>query len=220
MEGVLIDAGKNTNKLLFRAVMAVPRGITGIPLRSKAKLNYADIVDLSLSTATNVVYSFNSNSLFKPDYANAGHQPRYFDQYAALYNRYIVTRVDIDVTFNNNDTTDPVFVNLHGAIGAPTTSAGTTAELPFHSPTKRASGYQNPTLKLSLDLVKMAGVTRQTYISDDRFQALVTASPSELMTCGIYVTSASNGNISATCSAFVILTYHCEFFERPLVGSS
>ncbi len=67
------------------------------------KLAYGDAFGLaahaSLTSYTGSEYVFRLNSLYDPDLTGTGHQPYGFDQFAALYSRYKVDRVHIDVLF-------------------------------------------------------------------------------------------------------------------------
>ena len=53
------------------------------------------------SPATFVRYLFRTNSLYDPDNATGGHQPMYFDQLGALYDRYSVLSSKIIVNFQS-----------------------------------------------------------------------------------------------------------------------
>lgn len=67
------------------------------------KLKYSDAFNLAsdatLTSYTGSQYVFRLNSLYDPDLTGTGHQPYGFDQYAALFNRYKVDKVTVDVIF-------------------------------------------------------------------------------------------------------------------------
>lgn len=52
------------------------------------------------------VQVFRLNSLYDPDFTGAGNQPRYFDQYMALYDKYLVLGARIKVTAFNTSTSE------------------------------------------------------------------------------------------------------------------
>jgi hypothetical protein len=84
-------------------VAAVPRNLRlGIPPYMDAELVYATSATLSF---TNICtkWTFRVNSLYDPDKTGIGHQPLYFDQYAAMYNKYHVTSGDIRVNMTNTN---------------------------------------------------------------------------------------------------------------------
>ncbi len=69
---------------------------------------YADTVTLTTGAAQPELtgfHVFRANSVFDPDFAIGGHQPRGFDQLASLYDEYIVTKAVITVRFQNTSTT-------------------------------------------------------------------------------------------------------------------
>jgi len=75
-----------------RTIMSVPRGPTngGFPETLITNMKYSDNVILTSNAGAVVGNIFRMNSLFDPDYTGTGHQPLYFDQFAASYGRYIV----------------------------------------------------------------------------------------------------------------------------------
>lgn len=72
---------------------------TGFPSQLRTKLRYCDVITLT-STASVGTYTFRMNSLFDPDFTSIGHQPYYYDQLAALYNRYAVQGSTLKATFS------------------------------------------------------------------------------------------------------------------------
>lgn len=84
-----------------RGWLARPRK-SGMPTRVRMVHKYADTIALSAGAGTNAVWLFSCNSVYDPDRTAAGHQPMLHDQFAALYNNYIVTKAKIKVTFFPN----------------------------------------------------------------------------------------------------------------------
>lgn len=71
----------------------------GLPDILVTTLNYADVQNLQCATLSAVTQKgFRLNSLYDPDYTNAGHQPYMRDQFAALYNTYKVISCDADIS--------------------------------------------------------------------------------------------------------------------------
>lgn len=63
------------------------------------KLNYYDDVELiATNTSTYTEYIFAQNGIFDPDVSSSGHQPRGRDQYAALYDQYMVHGMKFKIT--------------------------------------------------------------------------------------------------------------------------
>lgn len=64
-----------------------------------AKLRYTNAHSLAPSTTGSDWVVYNANSVYSPENSGGGHQPMGFDQYALLYNHYIVLGAKIVVTF-------------------------------------------------------------------------------------------------------------------------
>jgi len=69
----------------------------------RTKLTYYDTVALdpasnALTSLNGAIWQFRANSCFDPDYTGIGHQPMYFDNLAAVYQRYRVIGCKITVT--------------------------------------------------------------------------------------------------------------------------
>lgn len=75
------------------------RGIYGFPSELVTRLRYNDTIELTLGVSGVVGHTFRMNSLFDPDLTGTGHQPYYFDQLAALYQRYGVLSGKITCEF-------------------------------------------------------------------------------------------------------------------------
>lgn len=75
-----------------------------LPRKRLVRLRYIDQADYtSALTTTSLCYS--ASGLFDPYITGVGGQPRGFDQWAALYDRYQVIGCMITVRFSNHDTT-------------------------------------------------------------------------------------------------------------------
>lgn len=82
-------------------ITSVRRTTTGLPDQFRVQLRYSDIIDMS--SANDVKNQiFRGNSLYDPDYTNIGHQPRYFDNYIAMYQKYRVLSSRIHISYINN----------------------------------------------------------------------------------------------------------------------
>jgi len=74
-----------------------------IPDRFRTKLVYGGGGQITSGSAL-VDKIWNINSVFDPDQSGVGHQPRYFDQLALLYNRYRVLSATFDVSIRQRAT--------------------------------------------------------------------------------------------------------------------
>lgn len=60
-------------------------------------LRYCDYIDLDASVGGTAVNTFRANGLFDPDLTGIGHQPRGYDEWMTLYQKYVVKKAKITV---------------------------------------------------------------------------------------------------------------------------
>lgn len=82
-------------------VVPIQRNIYGFPDNYVATLRYCDNITLSSAIGAIGKNTFRMNSIFDPDYTGTGHQPLYHDQFAGIFNKYVVIGSKIKVTFAN-----------------------------------------------------------------------------------------------------------------------
>lgn len=75
--------------------------VFGFPNTIITKLRYCDQLTQTSTSGSVVAYVFAANGLFDPDISGTGHQPMYRDNYAALYDQYVVLGSKIKVTATN-----------------------------------------------------------------------------------------------------------------------
>lgn len=121
---------------------------TLIPPKRTARLTFTlRFNGLDLTAGSYTAYQFRGNSVYDPYGTGTGHQPRYYDQYDALYNRYYVKACSCEVQFSKR-AAGVVMVGLYATpeIGVPCRmpymgdSAGT-----FRSTTAPDTGYWDET---------------------------------------------------------------------------
>ncbi len=164
--------------------------VTMVAPRLRTWLKYCSYQTLTTTAVTGFgIQAWNLNSLFDPDAAVGGHQPRGFDQLAALYNRYRVYRVrwQIDVAHSTGLTTNSA------ALLATLPTNGTTPG-DFNSVVENTFSTVKPfnpatvcTIRGAIDLPKLNGKTPQAYMSDDTTGALVTSSPTEVILLNVAI---------------------------------
>jgi len=189
------------------------------PDKTLVKLPYAFSSQITSALSSNDVV-WNANSLFDPEQTFTGHQPRGFDQWAIIYNRYrvyaisgtIVIRqraahgIAANLIFNNSDTA--------------LTSATLPQEL-VRSGYPMVTSSNQPPIRISFkkSLPAIAGVTSTVYRSDDRYQALTSANPAEVICMHQFVRSL-DGSTALDYEYDIKLIYHCEFFDKNNVPLS
>jgi hypothetical protein len=81
----------------------------GFPDKLLCTLKYCDSASFnSTPTPSSQVYS--CNSLYDPDVSGSGHQPLNFDQFASLYETYVVVGATVKLEYFNNSGTVPCYV--------------------------------------------------------------------------------------------------------------
>ncbi len=65
----------------------------------RTTLRYVDSVKLTNTTGALAEYDFRANSIYDPDYSGVGHQPLGRDQFANIYNYYVVLRSRCKFTY-------------------------------------------------------------------------------------------------------------------------
>lgn len=198
--------------------MAVPRPVSrrGIPDSASIMLTYSDLKLAVSSGGVPGGHVYRLNSLFDPDQAGVGLQPAGFDEYANLYNRYLVKMCEVDIEIQDTS----------GISSVCCVSAGNTSSLPGSVDEMRAkmsnpycwhgtfyAGAKVVRIKRKIDLAKLTGVTKTKYNADDKYQSSVTNNPSEILDLAIsHVASALSGNVSALYK--VVLNFDVYFYDR------
>lgn len=116
------NAGSAKTKLV-----TVPRGKLAFPNKMRASLRYCDSINLDLTSiasdmggqgVTNdiVSHSFRVNGCFDPDMAVGGHQPRGFDEYMNIYERFTVVSSKLTVQFMYEGYAGPATQDITGGL--------------------------------------------------------------------------------------------------------
>lgn len=189
------------------------------PDRVIVRLPYVNTANVS-SGLTLYDQVWNLNSIYDPDQTNAGHQPRGFDQWAAIYNRYRVFAVSGILTVRQR-AVHGISVNLIPN-NQTTSMNGTTlvSELVRSGRPRITSSNQPPVqIKFRYACNSITGVTPMQYRTDDRFQATVTANPTEAI-CLHQVVRSLDGATTIDYEYDIKLMYHVEFYDKVDIASS
>jgi hypothetical protein len=181
-------------------------------------LKYTDVVTTSLATTVGVSQVYNLNSLFDPDRTGTGHQPYGFDQMSALYNRYRVLKTRWRICFSPSSLTYAISViPMNGLLAASVTNLATfvtAAESPRAVNWEQGASGQSHLISGQVPLNNLTGVTSTEYLADDRFEAIVTASPSEVMVLQVVLYNPSGSTISIN---YVVDLYYEVDMHDPII---
>jgi hypothetical protein len=97
--------------------------VFGFPKSIITKLRYCDNYSLTSTTGAVARQFMSANGIFDPDITGSGHQPMWRDNYAAIYNNYVVLGSKITVHFQSQ-TMDRSYVV--GIVGDDDSSTSTT----------------------------------------------------------------------------------------------
>lgn len=209
------------------ASVGTSESIGAVPLKSRHVLRYAETFAFTTGAA-GVMGSEQTmliNSLFDPNFTGTGHQPNGFDQLAALYNKYYVDKVDITLLFSTIGSTADICCasSLQPistfALAGITVDAATENNLVSTAILSASGNSRTVEVKLSVDIPKLLGLSHEQYISDDRYQALVTANPSLGPAITVAIGSYS-GVASEAASCQIVLDMHAVFFARKNLSQS
>lgn len=203
---------RRTRKTRTVGTRRVPRLIPlGIPRYRFAKLSYCDVNTATVAATSYTGWGYQS-SLFDPYVSVGGHQPMFFDQYAAMYRRYTVMGIAYSLeAVTDQSTNGPLFVTITpSSVGASSTSisiarerAGTKEVVVSHGYKGRVKGY--------VSVAKVLGVDRRKLLTDDQYSALISANPVQLAYLTFQVFNQTAANITIYLS--VRMTYYCRFYD-------
>lgn len=189
-----------------------------IPQRFITKMKYSEQVN----TDANGQYRFNLNSIYDPNSTGTGHQPYGYDTLSTLYNRYRVISCGwrIQVNWQANQNAQPVLV---GAIPANESltflSLAELRENPRAKYINQNYGAETIALTGKSYIPSLVGRNKAQYMADDRYQALMTASPNELAILNV-VTGPNGLDSPASATIQIVLEYTVEFFDIKHLAQS
>lgn len=184
----------------------------GFPDSEVAKIRYSD--QITVTGTTYAQYTFRGNSVFDPDESGIGHQPMYFDQYAAVYSKYKVTASSCKVTVANYNATAAVVAVLVPSSEIVTiTSYAIAMEQPYAKrteliPISTRQGVKS-TVKSTMTTQRMLGLTK-AQLADDDYSASTGSSPISLW----YWNIAFLDDNAVGVHILVDLEYSVVFYDR------
>lgn len=144
------------------------------------------------------VYQFRLNSLFDPDLTGVGTQPIPHDQFAAVYERYLVYETSYKVVFATSNATTDCVVGVSLSDDATTTTdvdriiQNGQADWDICNP--RGGSRDVVTFKGTVDLAAAQGKTKAAYFADDLHEGQFGANPSEVYVLNLFGADISTGD--------------------------
>jgi len=190
------------------------------PTLQNVRLTYGDAWALASGAATFAHNDFKINSLYDPDGTGVGGQPTGFAQWMALFSRYRVRAVTLELTFQNRSAF-PVLCgviasNDHGSF--PTTGILYQQALLEHiGPFNRGYLLGNSGTAASFKKFTMRVPVAALYPGigekDADFYALHDADPTRVAWANCCVVSMDHTTTAVTVDMVVQLHFDCEFSE-------
>lgn len=185
--------------------------IFGFPNTIITKLRYCDTFRFTSTAGSTAGYVFAANGLYDPDLSSTGHQPMYFDQYAAIYDQYVVIGAKIKVTGSNDGNTAVVF-----GINGDDDSAGTATLSTKMEQNNSAwitlgtvsSGASIGTMTCTFEPLRDFGISAE---NDGASATSVTANPTELWAFQVFMSALNSATVSVDCT--VEIDYTVKFTE-------
>lgn len=213
----IIETQDKSHSNNFKSVVSYRSG-TGLPQKKFVKLKYADKIVHNGSILNQTDYRM--NSLFDPNFTSLGHQPLGFDEWKALYNRYRVNSVKVEVTAVQQDNAEnasdmvAIFPNINDVSVVQAARVMELENVAYTFVGNTSSGQSIQKLEMYIDIKKLMGLNEL----DEDYASLVTTNPVINPKFTVWVENLW-GNATAI-NIMVEITYYAEFFEPKLLGQS
>lgn len=211
----------NVNRRSLRPTRSLGKTI-GIPDRMFVKVKYVDTFGMSYAgSGAPGVKEYRVNSPYDPDYTGIGHQPLFWDQYAALYKRYRCYGCKYLFKIFNYDNANQseVILTLKEQTAVHTVWS-TICEQTYTQcrVVDIEGGKSHAYISGYADMAKITGAKKSTIANDMDFQSEVTANPlrQAFMSLQHQGLNGASGNITVT----VELVYYVSLFDRVLPTAS
>lgn len=192
----------------------------GFPLSTRTTLRYKEAVLLDPSAGQFKTYVFKTNDLYDPNYTGTGHQPMGYDQLAAVYSHYSVSRSRIKVTQLTSPANPTVFGVLvsdqNGSSGPwPAVCEQPASAVRFLAPS------QGTTMPMSVGHSwKLTSATGVRDGMDSSYSAAVGASPTDCMYFVVFLQALDQSTDIAAQWYLVEIEYDVLFaVKKELVSS-
>lgn len=193
----------------------VNRSLQPIPNRYICKMKYSE----TIATGATGIANLNLNSVFDPNRSGVGHQPYGHDTLITLYNRYRVISCGYRINIAIGSSTAPVQLAAQPANEVlAMLSLSEMRENPRAKYILQNPGSGSVYLSGKSYIPSLVGRTKSQYMADDRYQAQVGASPSELAILNILTADAFDTPSSATFQ--IVMEYTVEWFDIKHLSQS
>lgn len=183
----------------------------GFPNTIITKIRYCDHVQLTSNLGAMTGYVFAANGIFDPDISSTGHQPMFRDNYAALYDYYVVIGAKITVRMTNINADNTVVWGINGdddSSGSATLTTKMEQNNSVWNMLAPKGGKDSSTLTCTFEPTRDFGVDAT---SDGASQTVISANPSQLWCFQVWM--ASYGVTTSTTQFAVEIDYTVKWSE-------
>lgn len=183
----------------------------GFPNTILTKLRYWHYVTISGAAGARALNVFAANGIFDPDISGVGHQPLYRDQYAAIYDQYVVIGSKITAHFLNSTAVNYVC----GIVGDDDSSVTTVVETLGEQNNSvwgsggPLTGMPKTVLTMDFEPLRDFGVAAE---DDGSSQTATGTNPTELWVYGVWA-AAADASSGITINLAVEIEYTVKFAE-------
>lgn len=174
------------------------------------KLRYTQKVQLNPGAGTSDFNIFACNSAYDPDVTGVGHQPRGYDQLAALFHRYHVLGSRMTVS---PATPSSVPIVVACGIKSDSDTFSTISDIMENRSMKKMivnTNYVGKSLSQNFSGKKTYG---KRYLYDDTYQSVVTSSPSERTYFHVYAFAADQTSDPGAIDVYITIDFIIRFYE-------
>lgn len=187
--------------------------IFGFPNSIITKLRYCDVIKHTSTLGATGTNSFRANGIFDPDFTGVGHQPMWRDNYASIYNHYVVIGSKIKMCVTPQTLGVPFIAGIVGDDDTTLSSTVTTRMEQNNSIWKAvpiAEAGQPTILEAYFEPLEMFGIDAK---DDGTFGATsVGADPTEQWIYGCWV-AAADASQTGSCLISYEIEYTVKFSE-------
>lgn len=202
-------------------VSTLGTGISPFPKMFKTRLRYATSIAVNPVATTGSCLLYRANSIYDPEYAAGGHQPRGHDEMFNAYDHCTVigSKITILLTPRSNSgilagiyvTDNNTFVlNNEELMERPGAVFKVIANNQSH-PTKITRKFSTS---------KFFSRTRSSLLADDQLRGSLTADANELAYFGVYLNATDGSTDLGQIEYQLIIDYICVFHEPSQISAS
>lgn len=194
--------------------------LTGAADTARVALRYVEGIGLDTASTGYAEKVFRMNSIYDPNFTDAGHQPLFYDQWATIYDRYRVTEVEAYFQFVSASGAEGYVV---GMIPTHSSSTATGYSDQFEEPHaifKAIGGVSTPVraLRGKWKLPQLFGLTAMEY-SDLSYCADFGSNPADVYFLHLRAQTL-DASVGTPVYGILLLTYFVELEHRKDTTSS